>query len=302
MVMQNVCAVCGAVQYKTKINYADHTLYQCLRCGVICSDFLLDKKEAGAYYAESDYRYLLKYRAQVEYRGRKILKRLGKYVSGGTVLDVGAGCGFFLNLARKQGWDVLGIDISPGACEYARNNFGLEMRNCNIGDANLPDASLDVITLQHVFEHLPEPRGALADLKRILKDTGILVIVVPNTKSIMSYCAHGHWLCLAEKAHLFHYDKKSLTMLLEKAGFKILDAYAFQWNGMDILWAIKTAMLGRSINFSCPARQDSVSATSPYMTNDSGIRVVMQKILYPVNAILGKFGLGAELILMARKG
>jgi len=38
------------------------------------------------------------------------------------------------------------------------------------------------------------------------------------------------------------------------------------------------------------------------MTNDSGIRVVMQKILYPVNAILGKFGLGAELILMARKG
>jgi 2-polyprenyl-3-methyl-5-hydroxy-6-metoxy-1,4-benzoquinol methylase len=293
------CVICGSHQRTVKIRYPDHTLFTCHGCGLVYTDFMPSKDETEAYYNEYDYRYLLKYREQTEFRGIKILAHLEKLCTHRTILDVGCGCGFFLNVAKQRGWDTQGIELSGGACQFAREHLGLTVHNCDIHDAQLPDNSVAVITLQHVLEHLADPHTILTDLKSKLMADGILVIVVPNARSAMAMCARDRWLCLAEKTHLFHYHKKSLSMLLTRAGFTIVKNYSLQWNVREFLWALKIALKGP---IKTPLKHGAANTPPDTEPKPRGAAPLLQKLLSPVSTLLGISGLGAELIVIARKG
>jgi len=130
----------------------------------------------------------------------------------GRLLDIGTGTGAFLEVARKSGWDVCGVEPSDMAARSARNK-GLDILE-RIDDLDT-NSSFDVITLWHVLEHLPDLKEAVQKIKLLLKPGGVLIIAVPNHLSYDAKYYGPFWAGFDVPRHLWHFSKKSLPPIFK---------------------------------------------------------------------------------------
>src|SRR6187401_2756322 len=107
--------------------------------------------------------------------------RLGGLPRGARVADLGCGSGVFTELLRQQGFQSIGLDISPKLIELGRRKYpGLELIE---GDAeNLPfeSESLDGVLLSGLVHHFPDPRRLAGEVRRVLRSGGRFVAFDPN--------------------------------------------------------------------------------------------------------------------------
>lgn len=100
------------------------------------------------------------------------------------LLDIGAGTGQLLELARERGWAPYAIEQSEDACQHLRERLGTRA----VVGRDLTDlheaASYDAIVMAHVIEHLPDPLAALRGVRRLLAPGGRLVVATPNDVSL----------------------------------------------------------------------------------------------------------------------
>ena len=151
--------------------------------------------------------------------------------SGKDLLDVGCGTGVFLDLARKKGWRVRGIEISKRASAYARETFNLGVYTGSVDSWDGGEGkSFDLITMLDVLEHLRDPATVLRRVKKLLKENGLLVIEVPNQDSLLNRVVHVVYKCGWKKPahviynihHLFNFNTTSIKRLFSEAGFSIV--------------------------------------------------------------------------------
>jgi ubiquinone/menaquinone biosynthesis C-methylase UbiE len=167
---------------------------------------------------------------------RKRLGRLPRLAAGSRVLDVGAGIGTFLALARDQaGWVASGTEISRQAVQLARQRHGLELLVGQFEEMSLPAATFNLITLWHVLEHVPSPTRLLQACHRVLVPGGWLVIAVPNDEAPRWRLEHlkarlrgripARYQPLSPGAeiHLSHFSRTVLAQLLSRQGFRATD-------------------------------------------------------------------------------
>jgi 2-polyprenyl-3-methyl-5-hydroxy-6-metoxy-1,4-benzoquinol methylase len=129
--------------------------------------------------------------------------------SKGNLLDIGAGTGDFLVEAKKSGWAITGVEPSAKAKGIA------QAKGVNFSDNldAIANQSLDVITMWHVLEHVPDVEKQIADLKRILKPDGVLIVAVPNYKSYDAQHYGAYWAAYDVPRHLWHFSKTSIEKL-----------------------------------------------------------------------------------------
>ncbi len=129
------------------------------------------------------------------YRLRPIMKMRERY-GYRKLLDIGTGAGYFLKLAKDRGFDVLGIEVSERASEFARGNYGVSILNISeVEETGFEDDSFDVISLCDVIEHLPYPEDTLKEIHRILRDKGVLLIITPNYRTFTTFLSQiNRWL------------------------------------------------------------------------------------------------------------
>lgn len=109
--------------------------------------------------------------------------------SARRILDVGAATGEFLQLARSRGLEVSGIEISEYASRFAAERHGLELHLGTLEDFR-PSGRFDIIHLNHVLEHLNEPRRAVERLRELLDDGGIIYVEVPMQFHLIERAAY----------------------------------------------------------------------------------------------------------------
>lgn len=137
--------------------------------------------------------------------------------SKGILLDIGAGTGDFLNVANHNGWKTIGVEPSEKAKAIAQEK-GVYL----IGDTkSLEDHTIDVITMWHVLEHVPNVESQIKELKRLLKPTGTIIIAVPNFHSFDAKHYGPFWAAYDVPRHLWHFSKKSMKLLFEKENLKL---------------------------------------------------------------------------------
>lgn len=99
-----------------------------------------------------------------------------------TLLDAGCGEGFVIDrLARRHpDLKITGVDISEEAIEYAKEHFGDKGRFRSGSVYKLPfsDKSFDAVLCSEVLEHVDDPNRAVAELKRVARDS--VIITVPH--------------------------------------------------------------------------------------------------------------------------
>jgi len=138
----------------------------------------------------------------------------------GTLLDVGCGNGQFMERMRDLGWNVCGVDPDPAAARKGRRQ-GLQIFVGTVSD--VPDTTrFDVITLNHVVEHVPDPIGLLRECRRRLRPrTGTLVITTPNIKSLGHRWFKKYWRGLEVPRHLVLFSPAALTDCVVRSGLRV---------------------------------------------------------------------------------
>lgn len=130
----------------------------------------------------------------------------------GRILDIGAGTGDFLSVAKQNGWQTIGVEPSEKARAIASSK-GVGFVN---ETASLENHSFDVISMWHVLEHVPNLDEQIKELKRLLKPNGSLIIAVPNFKSYDAQHYKTFWAAYDVPIHFWHFSKNAIKMLLQK--------------------------------------------------------------------------------------
>jgi len=139
----------------------------------------------------------------------------------GTLLDVGCGNGISLDRFRKLGWTVFGQEIDPKAAAAAATRS----LPVFVGplSALAPSCRFDAIIMNHVIEHVPDPLSTLADCRRMLKPSGILVIATPNAAGLGAKMFGRYWRGYEVPRHLFVFTPASLSTILKRSDLQCID-------------------------------------------------------------------------------
>lgn len=232
------CNLCGATAYGP---YRQRSLPHVVRCGgcglVRVEEFPDSGRLAEIYSAEyfrNDTSNVLGYadyesdRPFILRTAHRRLRKLEQLAPGrGRILDVGCAFGYFLEAARRRGWDVEGIDLSEHAVAYARQHLGdAAVHTGQLEQAGLPLGSFDVITLWDVVEHFPDPVEKLAYCRELLKPGGLLVLSTPDIGSPVARVTGPRWMGfkLADE-HLYYFSRRTMGAMLERAGFAVVRTF-----------------------------------------------------------------------------
>lgn len=142
------------------------------------------------------------------------------------VIDVGCAGGAFPKAAHDLGCSVVGIEPSRWLSKVGREEFGLDIRSGILSDFAFEEASFDVVTLWDVIEHLLDPNEVLAEVQRILKPGGHLVVNYPDYGSVAARLLGRRWPFLLS-VHLFYFTRATITRLLKRAGFEVVEIRPF---------------------------------------------------------------------------
>jgi SAM-dependent methyltransferase len=140
----------------------------------------------------------------------------------GRLLDVGSGKGEPGIFAREVGWEVVGVDPSPAACEIASRR-GIDARLGMLSSVELDDvAPFDAIMFHHSLEHVESPHADLQRARSLIAADGVLLISVPNFDSWQVRRFGVSWYDLDVPRHRSHFTHRSLGILLQDTGFEAI--------------------------------------------------------------------------------
>jgi SAM-dependent methyltransferase len=120
------------------------------------------------------------------------------------ILDVGCGIGDFLAYCRE----ATGVDVNPHNVRHCRAR-GLAAHEVTDGRFPFPDGSFGSALLDNVLEHLADPRPTLAEIRRVVRPGGTLVVAVPGRRGFA-----------ADADHRRFYDAETLKTAVEAEGFR----------------------------------------------------------------------------------
>lgn len=208
-------------------------LVQCPQCGLIRQNPRLSWESLTDYYPE-DYSPYTKIiaterstaqRMDRRYGMWKRLRALEKFQPGGRLLDVGCGTGVFLGEAQRTGhWELMGVEPSPQAAEYAQTALGIPVLAQRFDEANLPAGNFDVVTMWNVLEHLDAPVRDLRRAYQLIRPGGWLVLAIPNIDGLGAKLFGDYWMGWDLPRHLYLFPQKQLRHILSEIGFDWVDA------------------------------------------------------------------------------
>jgi 2-polyprenyl-3-methyl-5-hydroxy-6-metoxy-1,4-benzoquinol methylase len=239
------CPACGSLSIDPVLSANDHTvsgesfsIWQCNNCTLRFTQDIPGVNDIGKYYHSEDYishtntskglinRLYLVIRKRTLKKKRKLVCKISG-TKQGKLLDVGSGTGSFVNEMKQNGWQATGLEPSEAAREIAKKTFHCELKNTD-EFFRLPLNSYDVITLWHVLEHVHDLHSYVMQLRNLLKQSGSLIIAVPNYTSYDASVYKEYWAGYDVPRHLYHFSPLSMEYLAERNEMKITD-YKPMW-------------------------------------------------------------------------
>lgn len=201
------------------------------RTGLVRNDPVPSDAELAKFYSK-DYRVAYKGAAQPRKRQAfRNFRRAAAYIDrfndvisqAQNILDVGAGSGEFLFLARATGKTAQGIEPNEGYAAFCREEYGLNVRTALLEPDLFEAQSFDFIRLNHVLEHLNDPVKYLAMIGRWLKPGGVFYVEVPD---IEAYCANKSKGGMFHYGHIYNFSPWTLRATAALAGLREYSATA----------------------------------------------------------------------------
>jgi 2-polyprenyl-3-methyl-5-hydroxy-6-metoxy-1,4-benzoquinol methylase len=158
------------------------------------------------------------------------LKLINTQSSKGRILDIGAGVGDFLQVAKNDGWETIGIEPSAKAKTIAKSKGVSFVEDLS----QLENNSFDIITMWHVLEHVPDLENQIKELKRLLKPNGTVIIAVPNFKSHDALHYGKYWAAYDVPIHLWHFSKTAIKKLFAKEDLHLVKVLPMKFDAFYV--------------------------------------------------------------------
>jgi 2-polyprenyl-3-methyl-5-hydroxy-6-metoxy-1,4-benzoquinol methylase len=238
------CSICNGAKFVKKNNVYGINYMQCVKCDSVSSDRVLSKKQLDDYFKNSRY-------PKKSYTDKKIIKMrdellkpkvkfVTNFIKKGKWLDVGAAEGSIVDLARKEGFDAHGIEISSESRKFAKKYRKIDLYSESLESFFEENKSKwDIISFFGLFEVIPDPMNALKIANKMLRKGGIIVVQVTNFDSGSTLVQH---LVQNTDRHLYPpllfrlFTFKSLKFCFKKTGFNPISTW---YHGMDMIELIK---------------------------------------------------------------
>lgn len=224
------CVACGSAALVNAFTAND--IHQKSFCFLTCSycntlqiesidEDLLKYAYSESYYGGSDTKFKWPFSALFDLGKQLAAKKTSKLIGDkkASILDIGCGKGDFLDKLHKQGHDHLyGNDIEKPTNLSAH----IQWIPGAFPSLETKDRQFDLITLTHVFEHVPEPLRAIRQLHLMTRPGGLILLSQPNIRSRQAQRYQDSWLHLDPPRHLHLIPAKQLKSMFSKAGFELV--------------------------------------------------------------------------------
>jgi 2-polyprenyl-3-methyl-5-hydroxy-6-metoxy-1,4-benzoquinol methylase len=225
---------------------------------------------------------------------------------GEKMLDVGCGSGLSLLEAKAMGVDAWGIEADPNAQRFA-DQLGLRIHQGGLQDAPFAGTSFDLVVLNQVIEHIPEPDKALQIIQQRLATNGRVVLVFPNVNSLWCKLSGLRWINWHIPYHLHHFTLKTFTRMAERCGYGIVRSRTITPNLWSLLQvrACRQSVARGEGNPMWHVDPSSVS-TAPPSADTLRVRIrrlfrlPVMLVIAIVNRLVDGFGYGDSLIVELR--
>lgn len=227
-------------------NPGEFTFVRCRQCGLIYLNPRPTLSAMEMYYVayegndvSSKKSSLLKY-GLAQYGLWKRCRPLIYLKSSGKVLDIGCGPGYFLAAMRRYSkWEGVGVDRSPEAIIFARDVLNLEVYLSRVERLEFPAETFDAVTLWDVLEHFHRPNEVLAEIQRVLKPSGYLLLRMPSVDSLDARLFGPFWAGLDAPRHLTLFSPQSLTHFLTQAGFTVKQTWCLSGSHASFVLSLR---------------------------------------------------------------
>lgn len=261
------------------LEMGEFRIRKCESCSIVFLDHHPDPDMLRAFYSEEYFRAGGDDRGYESYADcepfltktfRNRVARLHRHVPGGNVLDIGCGYGFFLKCLDDR-FKGIGLDISEHAVRVAREESGVEAGVGPLTRSAFPVDHFSLVTMWDVIEHLPDPRDTLDIVHGVLKDDGVLALTTGNVESVAARVSGKRWHLFTLPDHLWFFSRRTLTDLLEKVGFRVVEIRN-EWSYYSVDYLIeraaKTLVRSRSLTRRMPLKSVLRRATIPFTLFD----------------------------------
>lgn len=197
----------------------------------------------------------------------------------GRLLDVGCGKGEPGALLLRRGWNIVGVDPSPHACELARRR-GIDARVGTLQTVDLEDDLFDAVLFHHSLEHVSDPLDDLQRAARRLRPEGVLLVTVPNFGCWQRKVFGSEWMPLELPRHRTHFTARALRRALERCGLSVLSSS--EQTTLSVLpLTVQFATLGRPLLRGPTVRR---------------LMVGVYAMLYPLSVLANRVARSAEVL------
>ncbi len=311
--MENIkCIFCNSESDKILINENGYTGRKCPTCNLIyisprpASDVIVDLY--GNDNADLDAKYRIKASFSKTLHARHNLRIINKYAGCGKILEIGAGAGYFLNEARKQGFDAYGIELNSIQADYIKDKLNIPCEQSPLNEKTFNNEKFDIIYHCDVISHFYNPIAEFEKIYLRLKENGFLIFETGNLGDVNTgYFKYFPKFFYPE--HLFFFSEGNIETLLEQTGFELIKIYRF-----SILPQLFTEkILLRSVNYFRPDKTPDNSGKSEIDQPAGGTGNNFSQLLkncyfymiylikYKLGAIMPKKGRPQTIIVIAKK-
>ena len=226
------CPLCGNDEYREVLTTYDRFdrqrrlkffIVECKECGLRYLNPRIKEEFIGNFYRDTEYDPFISTTGRNDlqsllYRGFRKLNLGFKYnvVRGlklrGRLLDIGCATGEFLEVMRKAGWKVVGVEPDRVSREFVVKKG---IRVYRALEELQGDSQFDIITMWHSLEHIYGLRSSVESISRLSKVGGYVVVAVPNVDSYGLRVYREHWVALDAPRHVYHFDFGTLVRLFD---------------------------------------------------------------------------------------
>lgn len=169
---------------------------------------------------------------------------------GMMVLDYGCGTGTSLLELRTIGVEGYGVEADANIKKIAER-YHLNIHVGKLSDNPFPDIYFDLIILNQVVEHIPDPLSLIKELLKRLTKEGMIVLSFPNADSIYRKIFGRYWINWHVPYHLHYFNKRSIKALCKKEEWQPLKQKTITPN----IWTV--------LQFCSPLSHSSVGSPNP---------------------------------------
>ncbi|MBE3063693.1 MAG: class I SAM-dependent methyltransferase, partial [Spirochaetes bacterium] len=193
------CALCGSTGTLPFLSSAGCRFVRCRSCSLVYQDPRPVFEDLRRRYGAGYFSYELENEANFFELMKLGLRDIDfdalteGFLRPRAFLDVGCATGMLLAWMREKGWTVRGVDLCRESAQYGTGNRGVPIFAGTLEEAGFPAGFFSVAHFSHLIEHVPDPRGFIAEVRRVLAPGGFAVVTTPNIDGFQARLFREAW-------------------------------------------------------------------------------------------------------------